>query len=241
MGAFCNSRLVPGMARMHPRNQTPMKDVIDQALFAPTLPLTVLLVALVVYWIASALGISWTDGDAHADVHADAHADGHAEGNADGHGMWGGMLAFLNVGRVPLMIVITVLTLSMWVISMLGDEFLGGGSLLIGFALLVPAFLLGCVITRFATAPFGKVLALLQPDGEPPLKHVGLVCTVTTAQVTTRYGQAAIETAGSPLIVQVRTHEGETLARGDTALIVAEDAATAIFTVRKVTQEQLEK
>jgi hypothetical protein len=204
-----------------------MKELIEQAIFPPTLPLTVLLVALVIYWIASALGISWTDGD--------------TDGDADGDGALGGLLAFLNVGRVPVMIVITVLTLAVWVLSMLGNHFLAGGSLLIGFGLLVPAFVIGCVITRFATAPFGKVLALLQPDGELPVNHIGLVCTVTTAQVTARYGQASIETSGSPLIVQVRTHEGETLARGDTALIVAEDAANATFTVRKITQEQLEK
>jgi len=204
-----------------------MKEIFDQALFPPTLPLTVLLVGLVIYWIASALGISWTDGD--------------TDGDADGDGAWGGLLAFLNVGRVPIMIVLTVLTLAMWVLSMLGNHFFAGGSLLIGFALLVPAFVLGCVITRYATAPFGKVLALLQPDGEPPLQHVGMVCTVTTAQVTARYGQASIETPGSPLIVQVRTHAGETLSRGDRALIVAEDAANATFTVRKITQEQLEK
>lgn len=203
-----------------------MQALIDQALFAPTLPFTVLLAALAIYWIGAAFGFVFSE-----DEMFDA---------SDTDGAWASFLSFLNVGEVPVMIVITVLTLSTWVLSILGNEFLAGGSLALGFVLLVPAFAVGCVITRFTTAPFKKVLCLLNNEGEAPMQLIGKVAKVTTASVTDRYGQAAVETGGAPVIVQVRVAAGESLARGDSALIVAENAATGTFTVRKVSNQQLE-
>lgn len=203
-----------------------MQALIDQALFAPTLPFTVLLAALVLYWIGAAFGFVFSEDDMFDSPDAD--------------GVWGAFLSFLNVGEVPVMIVITVLTLSTWVLSILSNAFLAGGSLVLGFVLLVPAFAIGCVITRYATTPFKKVLRLLNSEGEPPMQFVGKIATVTTASVTDRYGQASVETDGAPVIVQVRVGAGESLARGDGALIVAEDVPAGTFTVRKVSNEQLE-
>lgn len=203
-----------------------MKELVDQALFAPTLPLTVLLAALGLYWIGAVFGVTLGD---------DEYFD-----HGEPEGAWGSFLSFLNIGEVPLMIVVTVLTLSTWVLSILANHFLAGGSLALGFALLIPALAIGCVITRVATSPFKKVLRLLNTQGDAPMQLVGRVATVTTASVTDRYGQASVETEGSPVVVQVRASEGEAFVRGDSALIVAEDAAKGFFTVRKVSNEQLE-
>lgn len=203
-----------------------MKELIDQALFAPTLPLTILLAALGLYWIGAVFGVTFGDDEAFD------------HGEPDG--TWGSFLAFLNIGEVPLMIVVTVLTLSTWVLSILANHFFAGGSVVLGLILLAPAFAIGCVITRIMTSPFKRVLRLLNTQGDAPMQLVGRVATVTTANVTSRYGLASIETEGSPVVVQVRASEKEALVRGDSALIVAEDAASGIFTVRKVSNEQLE-
>jgi Protein of unknown function (DUF1449) len=207
-----------------------MNELIEQALFAPTLPLTILLGGLVIYWLVTAVGISVADGDS-------LEQDGDVSGD---HGAWGSFLAFLNIGEVPVMIVLTVLVVAMWTLSMLAGHFWSGGSVLLGFVFLVPSFVVACVITRYATSPFKKALRLLNSEGDAPVKLVGRVCVVTTTSVTGRYGQASVAAEGAPLIVQVRAQSGDDLRRGDSALIISENSETGIFSVRKITNEKLE-
>ncbi|MCU0722435.1 MAG: YqiJ family protein [Planctomycetes bacterium] len=49
------------------------------------------------------------DADGGVDGHVDGHADGDADGHVDGHGPFLDFLAFFNLGRVPMMLVVEIL------------------------------------------------------------------------------------------------------------------------------------
>lgn len=209
-----------------------MSDLLQQALFPVNLPLTILLAALAGYWLFVALGVFDPEGGGDLDA---------AEGDvgADG-GAWSAFLHFLNIGEVPLMIVLSVLVLCMWALSMMANFFLNDGSILLGLAYLIPVFLVSAVVARYATMPFRKVLKLLNQEGPEHLPIIGRTCTVSTSAVTEKFGQAEVLTDGAPLLLQVRTQEGQKLARGESALIIGSDPAGGFFTVVKITNDTLE-
>ena len=102
-----------------------MQELYQHAFSPVNLPFTVPLLVCLIYWLLMILGLFDLDSfnpnfdvshDAHIDGHVDAHADGHIDANhhsgahAQG-GMFHAIFDFLNVLDVPLMIVMSILTL----------------------------------------------------------------------------------------------------------------------------------
>ncbi len=65
------------------------------------------------------------------------------------------------------------------------------------------------------------------------MQIVGKTCVITTSQVTPSHGQAEFASDGAPLLLNVRTKEGDTLALGDEALILDHDQHENVYTVMK--------
>lgn len=209
-----------------------MSDFINQAFFWTNLPFTILVIGLGIYWLVAALGVIDVEGD--ADLHH-ADADVHAH-----HGPLGGFLHFVNFGEVPVMIVVSIFALSMWVLGMVGNFLFNDGSIVIGLALLIPAFGIAAVLTRVITTPFRKIFKLLNQPGPEALPMVGRTCVIRTSEANAEFGQAEVQTEGSPLLIQVRTREGQSLPQGESALIIADDPTTRSFTVIQVSNDTLE-
>jgi len=208
-----------------------MQDLIQQAVFPPTLPLTLLMGVVVLYWAITALGIFDPEADAHLDFEADLEP-----------GFLQSLFRFVHVGEVPLMLVLSVLITCMWTLAVLANHLLGNSSTLIGLILLAPNFAASLVATRIATRPLARIFRALQkenPESTAPL--AGRTCIVTTSEATEHHGQGEIATSGAPIVVQIRAQQGRTLHKGDTALIISHDAATGLCTVVQVTNDQLEK
>jgi hypothetical protein len=66
-----------------------------------------------------------------------------------------------------------------------------------------------------------------------PTKIVGKTCIIKTPEASLYAGQAELATGASPILLNVRTREGETLVKGDEALIVEHDNSRDIYTVVK--------
>jgi hypothetical protein len=231
-----------------------MSEVLTESIQWLNLPFTVLLGMVLLYWCLVMLGVvdihlfGDTDVDVHAEVDGDVHAevdgDGHFEPSAhlDGgahplHGDKDGALgsgflihalSFLNIGRVPLMLVVSVLSLCLWLGSIIANHYFTGGSATLALAALVPNFVLSVIATRYITMPFRPVFRMLNRDREDQIQVVGQHCTIVTSEATPEFGQAEIKTNGAPLLLNVRTINDERCVRGEVAVVVRHDAERSI-------------
>ena len=239
-----------------------MLEVITEAVAPYTLPFTVLLGICVLYWLMVGLGLLDMDSygvavehDVHVggDVHTGADVavvdaghevdvgDAHHEptqmhhGPDAAHGAIKSVLQFLNFGEVPSMIVVSVMSLSLWTFAMIGNHYFNNGYFMRALILLVPNIALTIVITKIATTPLKKLFNALNREYEEHKPIIGRTCTVITSEVNEKFGRAQIETSGAPLIINVRTFGDTVLTKGETALVIREDKDTQIFTVAKLT------
>ncbi len=220
-----------------------MTDLLHQAFFAVNIPLTILLILAFGYWTLVCFGIFDWDGGGDADAGDISTADA---SDADvsteaATGPLGTTLKFINVGEVPVTIVLSVFILSMWVIGVLSNHFLNNGSVLIGLILLAPNFVASLVLTRFVTMPLKRVFRALQHEREEHETLIGKTCVVTTREAGSSHGQGEVTTDGAPVLLQIRTKDGSVLARGDHALIISRDDNTLFHTVVKISNDKLEE
>lgn len=230
-----------------------MNEVLAESIYWVNLPFTVLLGLVVIYWVMVGLGVldmnlfGDVDADIHAHVEADMDVDAHplvpgdpphltgdkaggiSKEISDGGGFWINALTFLNVGQVPLMFVASVLALCLWLGSMMANHYFTGGSALLALAALVPNLIVSMVATRYITLPFKPLFRRLTRENEEHVEVIGQRCTVVTSEATPEFGQVEIPTDGAPLLLNVRTMNDARFAKGDTAVVVRQDAERGIY------------
>lgn len=205
-----------------------MLELLAEALRPINLTFTILLGVVVLYWLLVALGAMGLDFGADIEVEGDADAT------------WtSGILKFINIGEVPVTVVLSFLILFGWVLSIIANSYFTGGSTLLGLAAVVPILLLSAVATRFCTMPFKPLLRALSKDGEEHLPIVGRTCQITTTEANAQFGQAQIDTKGAPILINVRIAEGEALPRGSTVLVVRQDSDKDVYYVVPVSSDRL--
>lgn len=213
-----------------------MLEVFSEAIRPINLPFSILLGAVILYWLLVAIGLMGMDFGADADIDADIDGTG-----GDFHGgPFSQLLNFVNIGEVPITIVLSILTLCIWTLSMLVNSYWTGSSLVLGLVAYIPIFLVSLVLTRFLTLPFLPLMRALNREGDEHLPLVGRTCTIITSEATARFGQAQIETKGAPILINVRTSEEDPLPKGATGLIVRKDGTKDVFYVVPVTSDRLE-
>ncbi len=208
-----------------------MQEFLDATISGPTLPITIVLIAVCLYWLMVIVGAADTEfldfdiETPEADVDIDAHAP-MSIGFAS--------LKFLNIGTVPLMVWLTALALPMWITSMLLDhaptpespgEVLGALARSLG---------IGLVAAKLLTQPLRGRFDPAEPNRARDL--IGNHCTIDSSTVTPESGRARYVTGAAPLVLHVRTEDG-TLTQGQTARIVDYDPHRHVYIVTAEQQE----
>lgn len=222
-----------------------MMELISEAFRLVNLPFTVLLILVVLYWLLVAIGaLGGPAPDADLEVHADAHIDHevdidtmhhHVEGHHSGHGQsdggnfWGNTLKFVNLGDVPVMVVLSVLILSMWSFGIVANRYWTGGSYVLAAGFLALNLVVSVVVTRYVTLPLKPLFRILNKQYDEKVEILGKHCRIVTSEATPDFGQAEIATDGVPLLIHVRTMNDAILRRGDIAVVVREDSDRRIF------------
>jgi len=207
-------------------------EVLSEAVALVNLPFTVLMGLVMIYWLLVALGA--LDSEFGTEAHGGAHGDGNAD-----HGSLSGMLHFINLGDVPLMVVLSVLSLCLWTGSMIANHYFTGHNALLALAFLLPNLAVSLVVTRYLTLPLKPVFRLLRRDEDDAVPLVGRTCRITTSTANETFGQAEVETNGAPLLINVRTLEGAAMTRGATAVVFREDTERDIYFVTEVPDPKL--
>lgn len=212
-----------------------MIEIWNQALLAHNLPLSILLGFVVLFWILTIVGTVDLDSfDVNFDTDIDADLD--ANGASHGEGFLQGLLKVVNATDVPLMMILSMLTLFMWAISIFSNAALNPEhSYLIAGGLLVGNFILSCILVKIVTQPllpFFKAFKKGENDDEPVIGRIG---TVKSRIIDCKYGQVEVpRDNGAPAIVNCRMAENHPpLVRGNKVLIFKKSEDRTFFIARE--------
>ena len=203
-----------------------MKELWEQAILPYNLPFTILLGLVVVYWLLTLLGaISFESLDGDLDV-----------GDASGElgDLPAAMLRVVNAGAVPLTVVLSILTLALWIFSIvLNFYFNPGHGFLLAGAFFLAAFVLAVIATKLITQPLVPLMRRLKAaeDAAPVLGEVGIVRSI---QLDSSYGQVEVERPdGAPALLNARLGpDSEPVLRGNPVAVISLDESTGIYLVR---------
>ena len=209
-----------------------MWEVCQAAVAAVNLPYTVFLGLILLYWltvIVGALDLDLFNVDLEADVDADVDVDAPGLG-----GVGLAALRFFHVGDMPLMLLLSFFALSLWVLSLLSNDYLRNQSLLVAGLLCMPNVFASLFVTKVVTLPFRALFKTLRHERRAAPEIVGLACVVKTSKVDASMGQAEMARNGAPLLLNVRTADGDVLNQGEEALIIDFNEHTNTYTVARL-------
>lgn len=237
-----------------------MDEFLRTALSFPTLPFTVAMGAVLVYWLFVIVGmvdldamdpggaLDGVDGaldgalDGAAEGAAEAATEGAAEGAADGDaglGGLGGLLSALRLRYAPVTVVLSVIALLGWIGCFFGTRYVAPmlpfgagvwGGAIVGLAALALALPLTSLVTR----PMAPLFRTNVARGNRSL--VGSVVVVKTGKVDRGFGQAELHDGQAGLLLRVRCEDDAGLARGDRALIVDWDEERNVFEIEPLSE-----
>lgn len=193
-----------------------MGEFLALAFGLPTMPLTVLVLAVFGFWLFTIFGLADSES-----------LDGLAVA---------GVLAGFGLGHVPVMVALSVFILFSWALTLMGSSYLEAldapGWLLavLAFVVLAIALLLAWAATWLVVLGLRRVIRTERTATRKDF--VGRVCVVRTGSVDQSFGQAEVTAEdGSSAIIQVRQNGDDPLTSGDTALIFDYDAEGEFYWV----------
>ena len=221
------------------------------------LPFTVLLGLVVVYWLIVIMGVIDIDfldfGDFGLDSVLDSAGEGVAEGVTDAiteggaptdsaalgsSGALHSVLNFLNLGRVPVTVIASFLSLKMWVFAYLYHYYifpklsLGVPAVIISIGLFSVIFIVSLFLTGLTTRPFRKIFHHATTRGHHNL--TGKICKIKTTEVTADFGQAELRVDSSFLLLSVRCTDGTRFIKGDEAVITFYNTEKDVYEIKKM-------
>jgi len=215
-------------------------EILTAAFSASNLIFTLLFLAVLIYWLIVIMGAIKIDSfDFHTDTHHDIHVD-HGHGDLTHHvptnSWFFGMLRFFNFGRVPFMVVISILIICMWTISMIcnhnGSIFNPYNNFLISLIYIIPNLFLSAFIMKFLSTPLIPVFDKLDTSAST-LHYEGYNGTLTTELKKDGVGQAKLFIDNSTILVSVKTKDGSELKKGDKIIILEQDNKEKCYIVEK--------
>ena len=183
------------------------------------------------------------DVDADVDMDVDADVDADTDISADS-GVSGNtfvdVLGFLNVGRVPFMVVVMTLFTTWGFTGLIVNEILNVNAAPSPFFWISCSAALVCSVlgTRYLSLTLSKIF----PESDPPTKDLhllGLRGRVLSGQITTTFGTARVEVPdGHTLTVKCRVNPDEpNPVKGDIVILINYDPEKRIFDVKPVEAE----
>lgn len=220
-----------------------MQELLQVAFWPVNLFYTILLMLVVLYWLSVILGaidLSSVDLDldVDADVDADIDVDLDADVEADAgttSGWMAGALHFFNFGKMPFMVIMTVVVMSGWLLSILSNYYLGNGSGWFALAMFLPILFVGLVIAKVLTTPLIPLFKRLDTTAED-VDYIGLACKLKLPASASRFGQAEVLIDGAPNLINVKTKSDEEILRtGEEAVVIGKTDDQRYYLIERKT------
>ena len=215
-------------------------DVIEIAFSGVMLPITVLTLLVVGYWLLVIFGMVGIDlFDINLDMEYDAGVGDAATGDTTGGGTTFGVLKFFHIGEVPIMILVSIFAFSLWMVTytatvIFSEKFSGPLAILwIG-----PSLLISLGVTKAILWPTSRFFQSFDGSKDAEIQLVGKTCVVTSSEVTPTFGQAEVKIDGPPVIIDVRTAKGDLFTRGDFARVVSRNKVSQTYLIGPINSEE---
>lgn len=186
---------------------------------------TALLGLILLYWITVIIGAFDFD---FLDIDMDI--------GADNSGPFYAILAFLNVGELPFMLILSIFILNFWILSMLMYylPFVAVGGLLNGI-LLIPAVIISIIITKYETIPLKGIFKYSNMQDNRGNQITRQLCILMCDVRDGRLGQAEIKRDGASIVINVKSeYEGEIFNKDETAFVNRKDEQKDIYYIVKL-------
>lgn len=219
-----------------------MKELFDFAFSPPVITYTILLMVFLLYWLTVIIGVfdfSSLDFDIDIDADVDMDVDIDVDADTDVNASGGGsivlaVLGFFNFGKVPFMVVMSILSLSLWTIAILANYYISDGSIWFSIALVFPNLLASLIIAKIVTTPLVPLFTSISRDEAKPIHFVGLLGEVILETSNNRMGQIEVRHEKSILTLNVKAveeHDG-LIKRGTEVVIANHNEGKTLFFVR---------
>jgi len=196
--------------------------------------MTILTGVTAIYWIITLFagdlfGDSDVDTDSPvngADVDTDVDVDDDVTADKS---IFQKALEFVNIGKVPFMVVYSVFKFLAWIITLTSSVAFG----LAGWGwksviILVPVFLVAYVITRYATKPLIKVYHAMGYNGEEPQELLGRIARMRSTISGDKIGAAEVKIQNDIIRINVQSKTGDTI-EYDADVMIADESPDKKF------------
>lgn len=198
-----------------------MTDLLQAAVAPPNLIPTALLVFVVLYWLTVLAGRA--GGDALDPPTDNDSAAPRLKPVGDVGSKWlNQVVAFFNLGRVPLMFWFSFVAVLLWIGSLVTNDLLQNASGWLGLTLLTPLLTVSLIIAKFLTMPFARLFASTEKIPGAGEKPLGKICTVLLPATHEQLGEARVRLSdGTTLTLSVRAlSPNVSFRRGDQAVVI---------------------
>lgn len=198
-----------------------MQELLDASIQGANIIPTALLIFTLIYWLVVILGVIDLDMfDIDIDVDTDIDIDGPEVDANVSVGWLNSVLAFFNLGQIPLMIFISFLVLPMWIISVQLNHLIGNTSFLLGVVFLIPNLLVSLFVAKFLTMPFVRLFSKMSEEGETTATMIGKICRVILPLNSDSVGQVEVNVDGSNYRISAKTTEDIVMQKGEEGLVI---------------------
>jgi len=192
--------------------------------------LSVLLILSVIYWLFTIITGLDIDIGLDADLDADIDsADGHVQMPDDASG-WLQFLKFLNLDIVPITYFLTLSLLLTWLASFYIESFFSF-EIWISALLVVPVFFMSMLLTKLILKPLKPFFREINHKGETPHDFLGRQGRMKSTIHGVKTGMLEVFVEKDPMILMVRSKDGEVINHGTIVYIVDEDREKRIYYV----------
>ncbi|MBN2663050.1 MAG: DUF1449 family protein [Bacteroidales bacterium] len=203
---------------------------------------SVFLVLILIYWGTVFIGLldlssfdfdidTHVDIDVDVDTHIDidthvetgSEFDMNSEVDASGHigepNFFIKSLQFFNIGKIPFMVFLSILSLPLWTITILTNYYLGIEKFFISLLMFIPALIVSMFLAKFISNPIAKMFKKIDAHSGVPEKFKGKTAFVRITLSEDSDGQIEIVRNGATAYLTARSISG-TIETGQEVLII---------------------
>ncbi|MEO9502129.1 hypothetical protein [Nonlabens ulvanivorans] len=220
--------------------------------------LTVLLIILILYWLATMISGIDFDLDIDLDVDVDIDADVDLDTGIEGGNMdfqdvanaevdrehvvnkrtrklkwWQVFLIYFNFVGLPFMFTFTFWIFLWWMISVLTTSITGSYDNTFGFVIVLAAFIPALILTKVITTPFKSFFKNLNKDGDKAVDFLGREALLLSSISGDKLGNAEVMADGNLMSIYVKSLDGSELRFRESVLIIKQSDDKNYFLVSK--------
>ncbi|MGN7783536.1 hypothetical protein ACTJIJ_03380 [Niabella sp. 22666] len=189
---------------------------------------TLFAILFAIYWIITIFtGLDLDVTDADADLDHD-----HPETQHSGDSAWDSVLKFFYIGELPILFILSLVSIFMWLILVNVTPLLGWEDKWIGFVLYLPAFIVGLLLTKVVAMPFLKLYRMFNHKGEQSIDFIGKVGTVVAGIRQNKIGQIEIKHESDVIRVYAKSMTDEEYKTGEQVIILEASSDEKFYLVQ---------